>query len=121
MEEVKSLLLKTGYPADRVHFVKGMVEETIPDQAPGHIALCRLDTDLYGSTVHEMRHLVPRIPEGGVLLVDDYGEYLGAKKAVDEYFAQHGIDILLNRIDMTGRLAVVTSRVRARLEAQLRG
>jgi hypothetical protein len=121
MEEVKALLAKTGYPAERMHFVKGMVEDTIPDQAPEQIALCRLDTDLYVSTVHEMRHLFPRIPEGGVLLVDDYGEYLGARKAVDEYFAQHGIDILLNRIDMTGRLAVMTSRVRARLEAQLRG
>jgi hypothetical protein len=114
-DEVRTLLLRTGYPEARLHFVKGMVEDNIPGQAPPQIALCRLDTDWYVSTAHELRHLFPRIPEGGILLVDDYGHFQGARQAVDEYLEERGISVLLNRIDYSGRLAVVTRRVRDRL------
>jgi hypothetical protein len=110
LEEVQAALASTGYPTDRMRFVKGMVEETIPGAAPADIALCRLDTDWYESTRHEMEHLFPRIVPGGILLVDDYGHFMGAKKAVDEYFAAHGPEVLLHRIDFTGRLVVVPPR-----------
>jgi hypothetical protein len=109
MEEVRRLLVATGYPGDRLHFVPGMVEETIPDHLPEVIALCRLDTDWYESTRHEMEHMFWRIPESGVLIVDDYGHFMGAKKAVDEYLDAIGGGVLLNRIDFTGRLAIVTA------------
>lgn len=112
-DEVRKVLFGTGYPEERFHFVKGMVEDTIPGNAPDRIALCRLDTDWYVSTIHELRHLVPRIPEGGILLVDDYGHFAGAKQAVDEYFADN--PVLLNRIDYSGRLAMITRAVRERL------
>ena len=78
--------------------------------APERIALCRLDTDWYASTRHEMGHLFPRIVPGGVLLVDDYGHFMGAKQAVDEHLAAHGPEVLLQRIDFTGRLVIVPGR-----------
>ncbi len=110
LDEVQRVLAGTGYPVERMRFVQGLVEETIPDAAPAEIALCRLDTDWYESTRHEMEHLFPRIVPGGILLVDDYGHFMGAKKAVDEYFAAHGPEVLLNRIDFTGRLVIVPGR-----------
>jgi hypothetical protein len=106
LEEVKENLLQTGYPSHRIRFIKGMVEETIPSQAPKEIALLRLDTDWYSSTRHEMRYLYPRLTRNGVLIIDDYGHFKGAKRAVDEYFRDNEIPILLQRIDYTGRLAV---------------
>lgn len=108
-EEVQAALAGTGYPVERMHFVPGLVEDTIPGAAPEEIALCRLDTDWYRSTAHEMEHLVPRIADGGVLLVDDYGHFMGAKQAVDEYFAARGTEVLLHRIDYSGRLVVMPS------------
>jgi hypothetical protein len=72
---------------------------------PGDLALLRLDTDWYESTRHELEHLYPRLRPGGVLIVDDYGHFEGARRAVDEYFAAHE-PLLLNRIDYTGRVAV---------------
>jgi hypothetical protein len=105
-EAVRSTLLATGYPAERLHLVRGPVEETLPGQAPERLALLRLDTDWYESTRHEMEHLYPRLVEGGVLIVDDYGHWEGARRAVDEYFAQHGPPPLLHRTDYTGRVAV---------------
>ena len=112
--EVRRLLAGTGYPEERLHFVRGMVEDTIPDRAPDRIALCRLDTDWYASTSHELRHLVPRVPEGGVVLIDDYGHFAGSRKAVDEYLAEQGVAVLLHRIDYSGRLFVVSPALRAR-------
>ena len=106
MAEVEQLLRDTGYPAERLRFVPGLVEDTIPGDAPERIALCRLDTDWYASTAHELEHLWPRISERGVLLVDDYGEFMGARKAVDEYLANHGERVLLHRMDCTGRLVL---------------
>ena len=63
----------------------GPVEETLPAAAPERIALLRLDTDWYESTRHELEHLYPRLSTGGVLIVDDYGHWDGARRAVDEY------------------------------------
>lgn len=103
---VKDALGSTGYPDEKMHFIKGLVEETIPEFIPEKIAILRLDTDWYESTKHEMEHLFPRLSRGGVLIIDDYGHWQGARKAVDEYLENNKIRILLNRIDYTGRIAV---------------
>jgi O-methyltransferase len=105
-DDVRETVLGTGYPAERVHFVKGPVEETLPAQAPERLALLRLDTDWYESTKAEMDHLYPRLSPGGVLIVDDYGHWEGARRAVEEHFDAHGNAILLSRIDYTGRIGV---------------
>src|SRR3974390_2935959 len=85
LEEVQRHLVKTGYPKEQLHFLKGPVEKTIPEHAPGQISLLRLDTDFYYSSKHEMVHLFPRLVSGGVLLLDDYGHWEGQRQAVDEY------------------------------------
>ncbi len=105
-DAVRTLLLDTGYPPDRLHFVRGPVEQTLPAQAPTQLAVLRLDTDWYESTRHELKHLFPRLATGGVLMIDDYGHWEGARRAVDEYFAAEHPPLLLSRIDYTGRIAV---------------
>ena len=106
IEEVRGNVSGTGYPADRLKFVKGKVEETLPGQAPADIALLRLDTDWYESTLHELETLFPRLVPGGILIIDDYGDWSGARKAVDEYMAKHSIPIFLSRLDDSARLAI---------------
>ena len=103
---VRETVLGTGYPEARLHFVRGRVEETVPDQAAERLALLRLDTDWYESTRHEMEHLYPRLVPGGVLIVDDYGHWKGSRRAVDEYLERTGGPLLLNRIDYAARIAV---------------
>jgi len=103
---VRRDVMATGYPAERLHFVRGRVEDTLPEQAPSRIALLRLDTDWYESTRHELIHLYPRLSQGGVLIVDDYGHWDGCRLAVDEYFATEADPVLLTRIDYTGRICV---------------
>ncbi len=106
VDEVREAMDSTGYPAERVHLVKGMVEDTLPSEAPERLALLRLDTDWYASTKHELEQLYPRLVDGGILIVDDYGHYEGARNAVDEYFASRDERVLLQRIDWTGRMVV---------------
>jgi O-methyltransferase len=104
--EVETNVRGTGYPEANVRFVPGRVEDTIPEHAPDRIAVLRLDTDWYESTYHELRYLFPRLVSGGVLLLDDYGHWRGAREATDRYFAEVATPILLTRIDYTGRVAV---------------
>jgi hypothetical protein len=107
LEDVQQTLSLSGYPAERIHFVRGKVEDTLPHAALTDIALLRLDTDWYESTAHELKHLYPALRVGGVLIIDDYGHWLGARRATDEYFAQPAVaPVLLNPIDYTGRIAV---------------
>jgi hypothetical protein len=106
LDTVKKTMSLATYPESNIHYIKGKVEETIPGQIPEKIALLRLDTDWYESTKHELIHLFPRLIKGGALIIDDYGYWKGARKAVDEYIAENKIQILLDRLDDTGRIAI---------------
>lgn len=106
IDTVREGMRSTVYPESKIRYIKGKVEETIPGVLPREIALLRLDTDWYESTRHELLHLYPLLQKGGVLILDDYGYWQGARKAVDEYFDQRPEPMLLNRIDETGRIAI---------------
>ena len=105
LDDVKRNMISTGYPADKLNFIQGKVEETLPQHIPGEIALLRLDTDWYVSTKHELEHLYPILQKRGILIIDDYGAWQGARKATDDYFKDKQ-GIFLNRIDYTGRLVI---------------
>lgn len=106
LSEVSRNVYSTGYPTANLIFVQGKVEETLLTTIPDKICLLRLDTDWYASTKQELIHLYPRLSSGGVLIVDDYGHWLGAKKAVDEYLSSCQHPLLLSRIDYSGRIGV---------------
>jgi len=97
-------MYSTGYPEQNIHFIKGMVEDTIPESMPSQIALLRLDTDFYQSTYHELQHLFPLIFENGVLIIDDYGWWRGCREATDKYFQGLNSPVFLNRIGEGARL-----------------
>jgi len=106
LHEVKENIASTGYPAERVHYIKGKVEDTIPATLPEKIAILRLDTDWYESTRHELTHLWSQVVSGGILIIDDYGHWAGSRKAVDEFCDTIEVPLFLNRIDYSGRLIV---------------
>lgn len=107
LDKVRTAVASVGYPTDRIHFVPGRVEDTIPGTIPERIAILRLDTDWYESTSHELVHLFPRLGPHGVLILDDYGFWRGARQAADEYL--HALDkpVFLTRVDESCRVAVV--------------
>jgi hypothetical protein len=102
--ETRRNLASTGYPDNSLLFVEGDVIKTLREQAPERLALLRLDTDWYESTCAELAVLEPRLLPGGLLILDDYGHFTGARKAADEYFTALGQPVLLHRTDYTGRV-----------------
>jgi O-methyltransferase len=106
LAEVQRNMASVGYPEEKLHFISGKVESTILACIPERIAILRLDTDWYESTVHELTHLYPRLASGGALIIDDYGYWQGARKAVDEFLAATPDKIFLHRIDNSCRAFV---------------
>jgi hypothetical protein len=106
LDEVQQNLFATGYPQSQLEFVKGDVAKTLSSGGPAKIAVLRLDTDWYESTKTALQVLYPRLSENGVLIIDDYGVWAGARQAVDEYFAEQKINMLLQRTDYTGRMGL---------------
>ena len=96
LEDVRANMESTGYP--NVRYIEGKIEDTIPAQTPERISLLRLDTDWYRSTRHELEHLWPLLEPGGVFILDDYGWWDGARRAVDEF----GLGELLIRVGDEG-------------------
>lgn len=89
LEEVANNLRLFGvYDENKLRFVPGDVADTLLHTRPDKIALLRLDTDWYASTAIELKWLYPLLQPGGILIVDDYGHWLGARRAVDEYFQE---------------------------------
>ena len=105
LEDVKEGFESVDYPGERLHFVPGKVEDTVPEQAPDRIAILRLDTDWYESTKHELEHLYSRLSPGGVLIIDDYGSWQGSKDATDEFLETTGEPLMLIRV-ARGRVAI---------------
>jgi len=106
LEEVINNLRKIDYPQENFIFVKGKVEDTLTGTVPEQISLLRLDTDWYESTLCEMIYLYPKLSIKGILIIDDYGHWKGAKIAVDNYLKDNNIKMYLGRMDYTGRIAV---------------
>lgn len=104
IDMARSNILRTGISPERVEFVRGPVEHTLPTIAPERIALILLATEWYESTLHELRHLYPRLSAGGILVTADYGIWEGARRAVNEFFG--GSRPFLTRVDTAMRVAV---------------
>lgn len=110
LPDVRRNVELTAYPADKLLFIEGFVQDTLPGNDCTSIALLRLDTNLYESTKAEMEYLFPKLAPGGVFLIDDYFRWLGQKKAIDEYLAAHGVHMLLTRVDDHSAMGVKPAR-----------
>jgi hypothetical protein len=106
LEMVRDVMRGSAYPEDKLIFVEGMVEDTIPGTMADQLALLRLDTDFYKSTHHELTHLYPTLASGGILIIDDYGQFQGSRLATDQYIAENQLRVFLNRVDDGVRLVV---------------
>jgi O-methyltransferase len=69
LDDVRQNLANVPYDQGKFVLVQGKVEDTLPKNSPGPIAILRLDTDWYESTRHEMEHLMPLLMSKGVLIV----------------------------------------------------
>jgi len=108
LAEVKNNFQKNFILDKNIFFIKGKIEDTgrnLPSKLK-KISILRIDTDFYESVYASLKYLFPLLVKNGVLIIDDYGYWKGAQKAVDEYFKKKKIKIFLNYIDHTGRCGI---------------
>ena len=68
--------------------VKGWFNETLPRfTPPSEIAVLRLDGDWYDSTRVCLENLYPHVAPGGIVIVDDYYNWDGCARAINEFLA----------------------------------
>jgi O-methyltransferase len=101
LDEVKANFRRYGLLDDQVKFLLGWFRDTLPDARIEHLALMRLDGDLYESTIIGLRSLYPKLSPAGYVIVDDYWEHekTGASVAVDDFRSEQGITTPLERVD----------------------
>lgn len=99
LTDVQRGMSSTQYDQSRIHYEKGMVESTLANPPLEQIAILRIDTDWYSSTKLALKNLFSLVSRGGLIILDDYESWEGARMAVDEFFQEIGIIPLLIRLD----------------------
>lgn len=102
LEEVQANFERYGLLDDQVQFLKGWFKDTLPAAPIEHLAVVRLDGDMYESTMNGLEHLYPKLSVGGYLIVDDHGAVPACRQAVEDYRRAHGILDPIVSIDWTG-------------------
>ena len=106
LADVRRLLFGTlGIPEAAVRLVPGWFQDSLPAsrEAIGPIALLRLDGDWYASTRVCLEQLYDQVVPGGYVILDDYGDWEGCRRATDEFLAARGLQVELEVIDRGGR------------------
>ncbi len=106
IDDVRDTMSLANFPDERVRYVVGDVSKTLLANVPEAISLLRLDTDFYASTKIELEVLYPRVADRGLVIVDDYGHWFGARTASDEFFEQLRVRPLMIPLDYSGRMVV---------------
>jgi hypothetical protein len=102
LADVRDLMDRLGL-AERSRLVKGLFQETLPSCAVASIAVLHIDADWYESVMTCLDHLYDRVSPGGIIQIDDYGHWAGARLAVQEFLERRHLKTRLRYLDYTGR------------------
>lgn len=102
-DDVREALRTAGVRLDRVKISPGWFQDTLPTAATGPIALLHCDGDWFESVSAVLNILYPRMSPGGIVVIDDYGEWQGAHVATDSFLERLDPRPSLIPIDQTGR------------------
>lgn len=73
-----------------IELVEGNILDTVPEYKAKNphlkISLLHIDVDLYEPTKVVLEGFYPSMVKGGIVILDDYGAFAGANKAIDDYF-----------------------------------
>lgn len=100
-EDVIEVFKRYNLYDQNVNLVPGWFEQTFPalEKQVDKLSLLRIDADFYQSTLHTLTTFYPKLSEGGICIIDDYGGFDECKRAVDEYRAQYNINTTMHSVD----------------------
>jgi hypothetical protein len=102
IEDVTGSFRRLGIE-DRTEFVKGLFQDTLPVTPIKQIAVLHIDGDWYQSVKTCLDLLYDKVSENGIIQLDDFGFWQGARKAVEEFFEERRILPRLSKVDFSGR------------------
>lgn len=90
-EKVKESFAEFGMPVDGTHIrlVKGLFEETVSFDDGARIAFAHVDCDWYDPVALCLDRIYGHLAPGGIVVLDDYNDYGGCRKAVADFLARH--------------------------------
>jgi hypothetical protein len=101
LDEVKRNFSLYDMLDEQVVFLEGWVKDTLPVAPIGKLAIIRLDTDLYDSTMDTITSLYPKLSVGGYVIIDDYA-IEECRNAINDYRRENYILEELCTVDWTG-------------------
>lgn len=90
-------ILKSLNLYENIELVKGDITKTagtyLKNNSHLKISLLNIDVDLYKPTIYCLKNFYSHVVKGGIILLDDYGSFPGANKAIDEFTKDKNIVI----------------------------
>ena len=85
MNKINNLSLNNN-----ITLIEGNILQTLPKFVSENphikVALLHVDVDLFEVTKTVLQNLFPLVVSGGIVILDDYGAFPGANKAIDDFF-----------------------------------
>jgi O-methyltransferase len=101
-EEVERFLFgPAGLDRAAVRLVEGWYQDTLPHAEVERIALLHVDCDWYAGVKLALETLYERVSPGGWIVIDDYGDWPGAARALHEFLGSRSVDAPLERVGHT--------------------
>lgn len=97
-QQVRDNFRQYGLLDDRVHFLEGWFEDTLPIAPIEKLAVLRLDGDMYSSTMQTLDALYAKVSIGGYVIVDDY-ILKGCQMAIHDFRERESIIDPMQDID----------------------
>jgi O-methyltransferase len=98
-DDVREILTSAGLSRHQYTIRKGWFDQTFLQPLPERVALLHCDADWHASVTAVLETFYPRLPEGGVAILDDFGWWEGCREAFYDFCARHGEKPLLERVD----------------------
>jgi hypothetical protein len=93
--------------ADRIRLVRGLLQETLTVDGP--VAFAHVDVDWHDPVLACLERIYPRLVPGGSIILDDYHDWGGCRKATDAFL--HSISDPLIVDDSAGSLKLTRTAV----------
>ena len=82
---VLAVMRRLGIDVGRIHIHRGWFDDTFPNADVSPVSLVHVDCDFYEPTKLCLEKWYPVLSSRGFMQFDDYSEFIGCKRAVDEF------------------------------------
>jgi len=101
IKTVQEAIGTAGFPLERVVLRKGLFRDTFSEPLPKKVALLHIDADWYHSVLDCLRTFYPLVAGGGVIVLDDFGHWEGAREAFYDFCVEQNVKPLIERVGYT--------------------